>query len=312
MKSFAERERGCETTFLTNVPFWHLFTPGEQSWLILKDADDMKFAVTLLARCACEFSDILILTFALMNNHIHIVASGPVSSLIPFFDAFRRRLIRNLSSQGRALLPGSLKETIIPIPDIRALRNTIVYVNRNGFVADPSQTPFSYRWSAGSCFFNVRLTGRKYSEFKDKEKRVLCKSRAVAFPDSYEVIDGYIHPASFCRVDIAMSFFRDAHHYLFLLLKNVETYQEMAKELHDSVFLTDEEAYAQAARISREEFNVRSIKDLSKVQKINLASTMHYKFNSSNEQIRRILMLSEPEVTRLFPLSGEKRTETPR
>lgn len=306
MKSFVEKERGCETAFQTNAPFWHLLTPGGQSWLIFKDDDDMKFAMTLMARCSCEFNEIKILTFALMNNHLHIVASGPLSSLSSLFDTFRRRVVRYLSHQGRTLLPDSLKETIIPIFDLRTLRNTIVYVNRNGFVVDPSQTPFSYHWGAGCCFFNIQPVGKKYSELQFNNKRLVCKSRVADFPESFEVLDGYISPASFCDINTATSFFRDAHHYLSLLMKNVEVYQEMAKELHDRIFLTDEELYSQVLRICRDEYKVSGIKDLTKIQRFELANSIHYKFNASNEQIRRILMLLDSEVKRLFPLSANK------
>lgn len=41
-----------------------------------------------------------------------------------------------------------------PINDLKALREAIVYVNRNGYVVNPSHTPFSYPWGTGRYYFN--------------------------------------------------------------------------------------------------------------------------------------------------------------
>ena len=243
-----------------------------------------------------------VLTFALMSNHIHLVCSCSEDELQDFFSDFKRKLHRYLSS-GNSDLNG-FNANIIKIENLRSLRNTIVYVNRNGYVINPEHTPFSYPWSAACSFFNHRQKGAALSGLSVAERRRLFKCRDCEVPDIYELLDGHISPHSFCDILSAESFFRDAHQYLNLLTKNVEAMEEMATLVKDSVYLTDEEVFSAILNFSRKTFKTSSIRELSGSQKRELARKMHFSYHSSNEQIRRILGLDRYEVDSLFPLSG--------
>ena len=304
MKSFVEKERGCETAFHTHSPFWHLFTPGNLSGIIFSSKEDFKFGMNLMAWCAAKHKDVSILTFALMNNHIHAVCSCREEDLQKFFFTFRKKLLRYLSDRGENLK--GFSPNYLPIDNLRSLRNTIVYVNRNGYVVHPDHTPFSFPWSVSGFFFNRLQSGMKIARMTVSEKRDLFKSRETDVPPEYEVLDGYISPFSFCHIDTAESFFRDAHQYMSLLTKNVEALEEMAELMMDKVFLTDEEAFNAVLKMCRDSFNVSGIKGLSGTQKINLANKMHFSLHSSNEQIRRILGMTQFEVDSMFPLSGQQ------
>lgn len=48
----------------------------------------------------------------------------------------------------------SFRMSLKSVCDLRTLRNTIVYVNRNGYVVNPAYTPFSYPWGTGRYYFN--------------------------------------------------------------------------------------------------------------------------------------------------------------
>ena len=96
--------------------------------------------------------------------------------------------------------------------------------------------------------------------------------------------------------------FRDAHHYFSAVSKNVEAYSEIAVEIGDGEFLTDQELFTQVLKIVREKYRLASTKDLTEAQRIDLARTLHYDYRSSNGQIRRILGLSQYEVDSLFPM----------
>ena len=45
-------------------------------------------------------------------------------------------------------LPEGFSPTLKEIADIDAIRNTIVYINRNGFVSNHNYTSYSYPWGA--------------------------------------------------------------------------------------------------------------------------------------------------------------------
>ena len=301
MKSFAEKERGCETAFHTHSPYWHLCTPGNLSGIIFRDEADFIFGMNLLAWCAARHKNVLVLTFALMSNHIHLVCACSEDELPEFFSAFKRRLQRYLSDRSSDL--HGFNPNIISIENLRSLRNTIVYVNRNGYVINPVHTPFSYPWSAGCSFFNHRQKGMTISRLTVAERRSLFRCRDCDVPDTYELLDGHICPHSFCDILTGESFFRDAHQYLNLVTKNIEAMEEMTALVNDSVYLTDDEVFSAVLNFCRETFKISSIRELSRSQKREIARKMHFSYHSSNEQIRRILGLDRYEVDSLFPLS---------
>lgn len=103
-----------------------------------------------------------------------------------------------------------------------------------------------------------------------------------------------------------MSLFRDAHHYFFMVSKNVETYGELALELNDGEYLTDTELVSQLVKLLKIDYNVNSLRDLGKSQKYDLARRLRFEFRSSNEQIRRVLNLTSAEVNTIFPMTAKK------
>lgn len=51
------------------------------------------------------------------------------------------------------------------------------------------------------------------------------------------MINGHIAPPSYCDIRLGMAMFRDAHHYFWMVSKDVEAYEEIAKDLDDGEFL---------------------------------------------------------------------------
>ena len=102
-----------------------------------------------------------------------------------------------------------------------------------------------------------------------------------------------------------MSMFRDAHHYFSMISKNVESYREIASELDDEEFMTDSELYNLMYRVVNEEYQLSSIHELTKSQKLDLAKTLRFKYRSSNGQICRLTGLSQYDINQLFPLSAK-------
>lgn len=308
MKNYAEREKACEMLFGSRGPYWHVYTSGKDTPVLFVTKEDFWFVMNVIAQAAYEFRPIynkngiqaggvIIIAFEVMNNHLHLVVSGERDVILAFFAFIRKRLSRTIKEAGQ------LKATLKSIDSLVSLRNNIVYTNRNGYVADPSHTPFSYPWGTGRYYFNDIPTHKFYSDFTLTPKRQMFRGRAPELPGEWSVIDGYITPPSFCSIKFGMNIFRDAHHYFNMLGKNVEAYQELAQEFGDADFLTDSELMGKVMAMVREAYKVSGLRDLSKAQKSDLARTLHYDYHSSNGQIRRVLGLSQYDVDSLFPLS---------
>lgn len=299
MSIFKERERCCEATFLDGEPYWHAYTSGKDTPLLFSLEEDFVFVMNVIAQSAALFPEVRIIAFEVMNNHFHFVVSADEKAVLTFWGFVRKRLVRSFP-----LMKG-LQITIKPIGDLGALRNNIVYTNRNGYVADSSHTPFSYPWGTGRYYFLDRPRGKTLAQIFVDDRRRMFRCRIPALPGGWEVSNGYVAPWNYCAVKFGMAMFRDAHHYFMMVSKNVETYAELAAGLDDGEFLTDTELFARLSVLVRSDYDVSSIKDLTKPQRFDLARKLRYEFRSSNGQIRRMLGLSQYEINSLFPLTAK-------
>ena len=310
MKNFIDKERGCELLFNAGGPYWHAFTSGKTTSVLLVRTEDLTFTMNVIAQAAYEFrpqfttdgrqcGGVIIIAFEVMHNHFHFVVAGDPEAIRAFFAFIQKRLSRTIG--GVRNLELSLK----PLENLSALRNCIVYTNRNGYVANHNHTPFSYPWGSGRYYFNDIPFQNRYSDIYLGPKRQMFRGRAPELPEDWPMIDGYVAPPAYCYINQGMSLFRDAHHYFSALTKNVEAYSELAEALDDQEFLTDDEMFAKVQTIVRDRYKVSSLRDLTKAQKLDLARTLHYDLRSSNGQIRRVLGLTQYEVDNLFPLSAK-------
>lgn len=303
--SYAESERICEATFANGGPWWHLYTPGMATSLLFADAEDFRYAINLLARCHKDVGTVVIVAFEIMGNHIHLVVSGKESDIRRLFALFRRRLKWYLTSKGRGDAIRQFTMSLKPIEDLKTLRNTIVYVNRNGYVTDPDCTPYSYPWGTGRFYFGDFLVGKHLGDFSYRETRKMLRCRGGELTGDYLVINRHISPVSFCSIDLGKAMFRNAHHYFSMISKNIEAYGELANELDDGEFLTDSELFTQVSKLLMHSYGTNLLRDLTRPQKLDLARKLRQDYHSSNGQIRRVLGLTQYDVDSLFPLSAQ-------
>ena len=287
-------------------PIWHLCTPGESMSVIFRDRDDYVFGMNLIALSAAELvGELNILTFQIMSNHLHFVLVCKDNVLNKFFFLLKKRLQRYMSNTGNVVNLNDFVPNVFRINDIRYLQTVIAYVNRNGYLVDNSSTPFTYEWGANRYFFNNFTRNElsvKISDISVDNKRRMFKSRNFCIPDNYQVTNGYVIPFSYCNISLAESFFKDANQYFHLCSRQVETYSIIAKELGDRVIYTDEEIFSAVLSICLKRYNVKNPVLLNKDAKIDLAKIMHYDYNASNKQIKRIIRIDEGILESLFPV----------
>ncbi|MBR1538718.1 MAG: hypothetical protein IJ636_04345 [Bacteroidales bacterium] len=307
--SFYEKEDRCRRVFELTLKQYgsvgHLCTPGEKQPIIFKDPEDYVFAMTLMAMCAFDCPSVPVITFIIMSNHIHVVLCGSEADVLAFFALFKRRLQRYLAEKGqRTDLSHFVCKKPIPIDSLESLRNQICYTNRNNFVVDPDQTPFSYPYGANGYYFLPSAQVRKdacFGELTIREKRRLVHAREAGYPESFVVTDGYFSPMSFCRLDIGEAVFRDARHYFNKLAKDIESYRGIAAQLGDQIFYTDDELYDVVNRICKEKHAGQRPVLLGKNEKLELARLLHYDYNADNAKIMRMLSIPMALLNQLIP-----------
>ena len=283
--------------------FWHLFTDGSSMEDIFLNEDDMKTGMIALAMGRCIYQEIEIITFELMSNHLHLILRGDRGACLELFGYFKKKLARIFCKQDRCIDWKRFKADILEIPDLKALRNEIIYVNRNAFVADPRFTPFSYPWGGGWAYFSPvikLLPVRSVREIGVSKARVLVRLRDVSKIADLQFVGDVPFIPSFCSVDIGQMMFRDARSYFYMLNREVEAFSQIASRLNERVFLTDDEMVKVAASYAQKSYSCR-LGMLTPAQRLELARKLHYEYNASNDMLRRVLRIELNVLNELFP-----------
>lgn len=292
--------------FGSQGPFWHLCTPGDLSGLLFRESKDFVYGMNLIAHAADVCKSVDIYTFVIMNNHFHFVLCGAEESCIAFFNFISKRLKRYLSMEGRVSDFNGFGYKLFKINDLYYMRNVIAYIGRNPYVANSSYTPYNYPWGTSSLFFNnltEKLIYTPLNSFTVRQLRSAFFTRNVDFPETFRFIDGYVSPTSYCKIALAEQFFRSPSHYFHVLSRQVENYALIAREIGDRVTYTDDELFSVAASLSIKEYGVKKLFELDKDQKISVAKILHFNYNATNKQLKRVLRLDGIVLDSLFPMS---------
>ena len=302
--SFSEKERIFESIFIDNGPYWHLYTDGTSMQNIFCNEEEFKIGMWCLAAALHLCKDVHLLTFELMGNHAHLILAGLREGCIKTFGLFVARLKKAFPKTQRAIDWSKFKMDILPIENLLALRNEIIYTNRNAFVSNPAYTPDSYPWGGGCAYFCPwlkYLATTPLGELPVLTQRALLHTKKIAPLADLKVIDSMPLIPSFCDIKLGESMFRDARSYFNSLTRNAEAYSKIASRLKDAIFLTDEELYTVVNSYINKEYSVRSTVLLNAQQKIDTARYMHFNYNASNQQLRRILRMDLSVLDELFP-----------
>lgn len=302
--SYSEKERICESEFILNGPYWHICTDGTKMQNIFCTAEDFNTGMWLLASVCCQFKDCRIITFEIMSNHLHLIISGQRERSLGFYDVLRGRLKRTFTRKGNLVDWDRFQMDIHPIETLRALRNEIIYVNRNAFVANEAYTPDSYPWGGGCAYFNAWLTDlhpTPFCDLKINHQRELMHTRDIEAFASLKVAGNRAYIPSFCDISLGERMFRDPRSYFNALTRNAEAFSQIAARLKDTIFLTDDELFAVTVSHISKEYDLNKISLLSPQQRLDTARHLHFKYNATNQQLRRILKLEPGVLDEMFP-----------
>ena len=300
--SFSQREQSCELSFNNGGPFWHLHTNGRKVEILFETTEDYRFIINIFAIVSYK-TGVHILSYEVMDNHIHIILEGSDTKCREFFDMVKTKLARYYKTRQRFVRLEGFECQLVPIDSLKSLRYEIAYTHRNAYLANKSYTPYSYPWGTGHLYFNPLAEHNaavKYKELKKNEKREICCGRELQLPEQFVVADGMILPQSFCAIRYGESMFRDANQYFSIVSKNYEAYSEIARHLGDDIFLNDDEMFAALSIQCKKLYGDIQASMLPNKDKIEMAKRMRRDYNASDGQIQRMLRLDRTTVEQLF------------
>ena len=302
--SFSEKERICESIFVANGPYWHVYTDGTKMQNIFCSEEDFNAGMWCLAAALHLSKDVKALTFELMANHVHLILAGKREDCVKTFELFAARLKKAFPKRERAIDWGQFKMDILPIESLQTLRNEIIYANRNAFVANPAYTPDSYPWGGGCTYFCPwlkHLTTSPLGGLPILTQRSLVHTKNIESLADLRQFNSMPFIPSFCDIRLGESLFRDARSYFNSLTRNAEAFSQIASRLKDSIFLTDEELYSVLCSHINKEYSVKTAAELTAQQKIETARHLHFNYNASNQQLRRMLRMDLAILKEIFP-----------
>lgn len=296
---FINREQDCEVKFLSSGSIFNVNTP-ENHPIIFSKTEDYKAAMTILAICKMEFSELRLYAFQIMSNHFHFVIGGQQSRILEFFNCFSDHLSRYF---GKECFDKDLTIKLFPIDTLSYFRNAVAYVNRNGFVVNENYTPFSYPWGTSAYFFNTmprQLESLLSEKLGVKAIRDLMHSRLFDKYKDVPIVQGYISPLQYCNISASEQLFKDAKQYFFIISKNVESFSEIAKSIGESLYYNDNDLYLVATRIAKANYGTAKLSELPSQMKLELARRLHYDFNAGKKQMSRLLKISIEVLDSMF------------
>ncbi len=296
---FWAQEKVCEEQFFRGGPFYMISTE-ELPWLLFENDEDFKEGTNMVAIAAAGLR-LQILVDVIMNNHLHQVAEGSYDQALVFADRLRKQARAYLRRKGRNLKKWDIQ--IKEITELRYLRNAVLYVARNPYVAHRDATPLGYRWGSAHLLFNRNVSeyipGTPYNDLSFREKRELCHSHEITLPEAYRVSDGMILRQSFISYKRTEDFFLSANQFFQWLSRKKESDIETAKWIGESILLPNDDVF----RIVSDWYGVKSITTLTPDDRLQAARRMKAELSSNNKQIAQVLRLPQRQIDLLFPLA---------
>ncbi|MCR4859610.1 MAG: hypothetical protein K5910_02980 [Bacteroidales bacterium] len=285
---------------------WHFSTDGTFAEVLFRDRQDFTDAMNRLYLLARK-SPVTILSFCLMDNHIHLILHGILSECNRFVHEYVRQTSLSISRRH------GLRKELLTLPvhyqeidNDFYLKKAICYVHRNPTSANLPYLPTDYPWSSGGLFFRTRGEWNSVTAHPDtveslsgERRRALFRTRE-ALPDGLSVRADLILPENFVPVELVESLFRTARAYNYLMGSTREEDIESRGGAISRMSLPDAEMRQHRREISQALFGKVSCRDLDTGQRLRLARELRRRYNSSVKQVARLVGLPVGQVEPLL------------
>ena len=279
---------------------YHFSSSHQETRRVFRVKEDFVAGVNTLALLLTG-SNVAILAYCLMDNHIHLLLLGTLKDCLEYYD----RVIHRIAQMLRAKygFSGALRLEdldIVAVTSDLQLKREICYIHRNPYKARIA-SPDAYPWSSADVYFKTALPkGVKVSELGAVEKKRIFKTH-MAIPDNYEYADGRILNSSLVSSSIASAKFKDSVEYFDCLRKwSLEAEVEERHGIHETVTYSDAELQERIKSVCANEFHARSVSGLDRKDLLRLARIVSYRFGAGQTQLSRLLGVGKDILDRIL------------
>lgn len=277
-----------------SAEFYHVCTDGASlDWMFMDDFDYVA-GVNRVGICSV-LSDVRVISFMLMDNHVHFVLEGTMPVCKNFIIRYKKLTGKLIS--GRYGEKGKLRDLpteIIRIDTHERLLATIAYLDRNPMVAGWRKMPYEYLWGVGRFLFRNIPTDpncRRLDSFSRRDQNILLGTHRL-MPQEW-LVDGkgMIDPRCFVDVSFLEKLFRTPGRYLYFLSKKLEGEINGYLSSGTRTFLQDRDLRIIVGKLALMLFGEADIHLLSVKSRLLLARRLRYDYASTVKQISRMLHL---------------------
>lgn len=278
---------------------------GERIWLVttehlkdnlwFKDEEDFKTGMNYVA-VSNVLSDVGILAFVLMSNHVHFVLGGYEESARSFISRLKQiysRYYRFKYSSKEFLRNNKVDLKELSIGD-DSFERAVAYVQMNPVAANVCASHIMYPWGTGNLLFCNAKASLQGTKVKDLSKRRLLQitHSKVVFPPNY-ILDerGYISPASYVQFKFVESVFRTPKRLNYFLNSSSKARQNSTLPT-----FSDQSVVSAIKDLCNSVYGGANLLDLPFEKRSDLLKQIRYRFSSDSKQLSRVTGLSPENV----------------
>lgn len=283
--------------------FYHLSTDGMSSDILFKSVAAFIAGMNRIGICAYLLG-LPIISFVLMDNHLHIVLYATRDECAAFFRKFKQKMgawLKMHDSEER--LFNKLEPDIRLIETEDYLKNAIVYDIMNPTKAFMPFLPQGYRWSSAILYFSdfsmVMPSFRRVESMSAREVRRLLETKEQ-LPQNWLISeDGLIWPGCYTDYKFVEGLLKNPLEIVSKMNENIEF--KINKDMKDGkISMPDMELREICMAISRGLFGTGKIHELDMDRRIELAKSLHAQTKASYKQIAKVVRVNLNDLLAVF------------
>lgn len=279
---------------------WHFFTDGNSVGEMFFDDEDFINGMNRIYVVIQKFN-VVILSFCLMDTHIHFVLYGRFEMCNKFIHEYVRLTSMNISERyGFRNKMSAISIRHQAVDTDFYLRTVICYTLKNPVNAGLPFPILGYPWSSGPLYFSSpgywMLPEARCPEFIGREKLHALLKTHIDVKERIKIVGALVHPSEYVSREIVEQIFRSAKSFNWFLCRTKEDDIDSRGGAISYLTLPMQEMRQNRNVICTEMFGSPNIRVLDTGQRIRLARMLKSRYNSSMKQIARLCGLRYDEV----------------
>ena len=281
--------------------YYHLSSDGLKQGRLFNTTAQYAFGMTLIGLISLRFG-LVIYSFSLMPNHLHVLLSGTGAACTDAFDYLKRKITARLVQDGYPPLPDDYWFKLTHIETPEQMKTNFVYIDRNAYELQYC-IPSGHIWS--SCYlYYSKISDLLLSSPADSlSKRQLEQwtGSRISIPKTWQFHPVYgLLPGSFIEKTLFYKLFPTPKEYLTRLVKDYEAFIKLADTLGETFIYSKEETEDLLQKLVSELYPGRWLKQLTGNEKARLVQIMVNQYKIPPADTAQSLNMPERLVSQIL------------